>query len=272
MLKIKGLVLQGTTLSMLQKTKSMSEEQEQQQEVVKLITPIPATPPSEETLIKKDVELRVFLKGFKNNFTTINKNKSHTKTPNSRYYNEVQALIWSETFEKVYNSNESMFIDAAALGRTENTLYVAAQYAMKWLVEKSHTPEERKRWATTRLAIAIRKNPGKGITIASKLQLMVLKGQGVITLAGRLHIKNISIENLMNDKVVETKQINSTWRAEFMSWVDKAAAGETWVKDGGDYRFSSHDETWLLEVLTSGAVSVQDYQVDVESNKITVMK
>lgn len=209
--------------------------------------------------------------------------KKSSKSQNSPYYCQNNALVWQDVFDVVNRTREPQFIDAAQLGLAVSTLHIRANYALKWLSEKHIDPEQRERWAGIRSVLLLRK-VARGIVICHKVQLVMMamsnkvdeKILGTQGLSFKQTPRSVEVINRAVEELSALAKGNrQVWRGLFFDWVTRAQPGETFrfptSQTSEGHAFDQADELWLLELLTQGA-TVTDYKLDFETNVLTATK
>ena len=216
------------------------------------------------------------------------KHSRPNKAANSVYYSRENGEIFADLFKEIFENPTiaGKFIDSRVMGCSPNTLYMRAQYALKWLSEKHPEIEQRNYWRSVRVGVSIKKelNPVKpGILLMHKIKLMILAEAGKLDkrIAKKANIASVLIKDYIKEEAEKLVQNEKTtqrqWKGEFFTWCQSAEVGEVFTftpqtdEQGNAYKFTSEDETWLLEMATNG-LTFSDYKFDWERNMVTVMK
>lgn len=221
----------------------------------------------------------------------LKKNLLKNKSQNNVYYSETNALLWTESLEKVFVHQKPQFVDANIMGYSATTMYMRAQYGLKWLCEKHPNDAERARWAEIRTAVSIKKvddTHKKGVLICNKVHLVYLKRatKNMIGSAVTINSENVPAGSSKTTDVVSTlqeiavqqqKDNLAKWRGLFFDWFTAASAGSIfeYPTENIPYReihtLNKADETWLLDMIAEG-MTVTDYKFDYENNRLSILK
>lgn len=205
------------------------------------------------------------------------------RSASNAYYNEKNSMIWKEVIEKVFDLQQSIFIDARQLGRGSSTIYVKANMAIKWFIEKHPDSEVRDKWQKIRMGTTIREVKSEeqvGILICPKMQLMVIaaaKSLGVTEALSGNVFKGINLETILDAAGFVEDKRRKRWQGKFFLWVQTANKGDVFRYPEGEdklepYMFARDDETWLLEFITASCIELSDYGFNLVENVFTAMK